>query len=824
MSRRLRAVWGLAVALLVWTMASPALAETRSLSQDWLFARGEVQGAETPAFDDRGWMEVIVPHDWAIMDKPDGSPPFEPQAIAGQDSGYLPGGIGWYRRHIRLDADDARKIVHLNFEAVYMDADIWLNGERLAQHHYGYTAFTVDLTGKLRAGDNLIAVRVHHADPSSRWYAGSGIIRPVTLDLLDCVHIQPDSIFVITPVATEASGAVAIRTSAANCAAKARAVELVSKIVAADGEVVAEARERRTVAAKGAAGWAQSLAVPRPALWSPESPNLYTLVQQLRLDGVVTDERRTRFGIRTITVDAANGVRVNGKPVKLRGGNIHHDNYMLGAAGFPDADARKVALMKAAGYNAIRNAHNPASQATLDAADELGMLVIDEAFDAWTKSKRGEDYARYFKTDWAQDIDSLVISGRNHPSVLFWSIGNEIPEDGTPEGIETGRKLAARVRLLDPTRPVTQAVNTDPPRSSNQFDLLDVAGYNYHAHDFEKEHAKYPARILYTSESVTKDAFSYWGYVEKYPWVIGDFVWTAVDYIGESGIGWMGYSQDWQKLGPYPWHLAYSGEIDATGRKRPAAYYRQVLWKTGIDPVVAFVRQPKGTEDLPDRHYYAITPPHLDWSQADVHPSWTWPGQEGKPLQVLVYSELPEVELFLNGKSMGRKPVGADTEYMAAFDVPYAAGRLTAVGYRDGREMARWDLRTAGTPAAAKLSIDRQRLAANGTDIAYVTIELVDTNGTPIYAQADDRRVTVRVTGAGSLAGIGNGDPRDAGSFQSGTRSSFHGRAVAAIRAGMRAGPVKVEVMVDGLPSQRLLLDAASSSAEATALASPAHL
>ena len=371
----------------------------------------------------------------------------------------------------------------------------------------------------------------------------------------------------------------------------------------------------------------------------------------------------------------------------------------------------------------------------------LDMLVIDEAFDAWNKSKRDQDYARFFKADRAQDIDSMVVSGRNHPSVLFWSIGNEIPEDGTPEGVESGRWLAARVRLLDSTRPVTQAVNADPPKSSNQFDILDVAGYNYHAHDFEKEHAKFPDRILYTSESVTKDAFSYWRYVEKFPWVIGDFVWTAVDYIGESGIGWMGYSQDWQKLGPYPWHLAYSGEIDVTGRKRPAAYYRQILWKTGIDPVVAFVRQPKGTEDLPDRFLYPITPPHLDWSHPDVHPSWTWRGQEGKPLEVLVYSELPEVELLLNGKSLGRKRAGLDTEYAAAFNVPYAPGRLTAVGYRDGREAARWELRTAGIPAAAKLSVDRQRLTANGTDIAYVAVELVDADGTPVYAQADDRRM-----------------------------------------------------------------------------------
>ena len=445
MSRPLRSKWGLAVALLVWAMPSPVLAETRSLSQDWLFARGEVQGAEAPAFDDRRWKPVAVPNDWSIMDGRDGAGPFDRRATAGQDSGYLPGGIGWYRRHLKLDASATRKIVRLKFEAVYMDATIWVNGRRIAEHHYGYTAFTVDLTGKLRAGDNVIALRVNHADPSSRWYAGSGIIRPVTLQILDCIHIDPDSVFVTTPKATPDMGMVAIRASASNCATRAQSVELVSKIVAANGRVVAQISRRQDLGARASGEWNQSLAIPRPALWSPASPNLYTLVQETRIGGVVTDRRQIRFGIRTVTVDATNGLRVNGQRVVLRGGNIHHDNYMLGAAGFPDADRRKVALMKAAGYNAIRSAHNPASQATLDAADELGMLVIDEAFDSWNKDKRAQDYSRFFAADWPQDIASMVVSGRNHPSVIFWSIGNEIPEQGSPLGIETAQKLAEEV-------------------------------------------------------------------------------------------------------------------------------------------------------------------------------------------------------------------------------------------------------------------------------------------------------------------------------------------------------------------------------------------
>ena len=694
-----------AAALLVAIAASPAWAEVRSLSQDWRFHAGAAEGAERSAFDDQAWHRVVVPHDFSIMDKADGGglarSPFDRATASGQDSGYLPGGIGWYRRHLTLTADEASRIVRLNFEAVYMDADIWVNGEHLKKHRYGYTAFSVDLTGKVRVGDNTIVVRVNHADPSSRWYAGSGLIRPVALEILDPVHVMPESVFVTTPVASEEQGVVSVSAAIANRSGKAQSAEWVVKVLSPNGEAVAEARRIHALPAGARIEQSQELVVANPRLWSPDSPNLYTLAQQIRIGGTVVDERRTRFGIRTICLDAANGLRINGKRVLLRGGNIHHDNYMIGAAGAPDADARKVALMKAAGYNALRSAHNPASQATLDAADELGMLVIDEAFDSWNRSKKPQDYSRFFAQHWSQDIDSLVVSGRNHPSVLFWSIGNEVPEDGTPEGIATGRKLAQRVRELDPTRPVTQAINADPPKSTNQAAVLGVVGYNYHAHVFAEEHARLPTLAMYTSESTSKDLFSYWRSVENMPWVIGDFVWTAVDYLGESGIGWMGYSQDWQKLGPYPWHLAYCGEIDATGRLRPAAYYRQVVWKTGAAPISAFVSQPEGTHDLPDRHLYPIVPPHLDWSLDDVHPNWTWPGQEGRRQEVLVYSEFPEVELFLNGKSLGRKPVGAYSEYKAVYEVPYAPGRLLAVGYRDGREAGRWELRTAGSPAAA---------------------------------------------------------------------------------------------------------------------------
>lgn len=792
-----------------------AKADHLNLSQDWLFHKSDAPDAYRDAYDDQAWQHVVVPHDGSIVDGPDGTP-FDAKAKSGQDAGYLPGGVVWYRKHLRLSAAQAKQVVRLNFEAVYMDAQIWVNGQPLATHHYGYTAFSIDLIGKLRAGDNVIAVRVDHEDPSSRWYAGTGLIRPVSMDILNCTHIEPDSVAVTTPVATAQTGQVSATAAVANCAGKTQPAELVTQVLAANGDVVASASSRLTAPAHGEAQSAQSLDVAHPALWSPDAPNLYTLVQQVRVGGLVVDERRTRFGIKTVSVDAVHGLRINGQPIVLRGGNIHHDNYMLGAAGFPDADARKVALMKAAGYNAIRIAHNPASQATLNAADELGMLVIDEAFDAWNKDKRPQDYARFFAADWKVDITSLVVSGRNHPSVLFWSIGNEIPETGTPLGVETGHKLADLVHRLDPSRKVTQAVNADPPNDDAQFATGDVAGYNYHVSLFAGDHQKFPDRVMFTSESTSKDAFTYWRPVETMPWVIGDFVWTAVDYIGETGIGWMGYSEDWQKLGSYPWNLAYCGEIDAIGRKRPAAYYREVLWKTGIDPISAFVRQPEGTEDLPDRHVFKVDPGHLDWSLDDVHPSWTWPGQESKPLEVDVYSEFPEVELFLNGKSLGRKPVNVDSQYKAIYSVPYAPGKLVAVGYKDGHEAGRWELRTAGAPAKAQLTSDKTRVVADGESLAYVNLTLVDDNGVPIYARSDDRKVTVHVTGAATLAGIGNGNPMDPSSFQSGVRTTFHGQLAFVLRSLGQPGEVHVAVDIDGLPTQYLTLNAVSEAADKT--------
>ncbi|WP_420145741.1 glycoside hydrolase family 2 TIM barrel-domain containing protein [Sphingobium sp.] len=790
----------------------PARAERISLSQDWRFHKGAADGAQATDFQDASWRPVAVPHDWAIEDRPDGSPPFERSAKSGQDYGYLSGGTGWYRRELQADAAMLRSVVQLRFEAIYMNADIWLNGEHLTQHHYGYSAFAIDLTGKLKPGRNVIAIRVNHEDPSSRWYAGSGIIRPAHLEVLDRLHIDPDGVALSTPVATADKGQVAVGTTIVNRTGKSSPVVLTTSIRDALGRVVATAQQRQTLK-PGQAVIPQTLTVERPHLWSPDSPNLYTLVQEVGVGGSVTDRRTTRFGIRTISIDAQQGLRINGQPIKLRGGNFHHDNYMIGAAGWPDADARKVALMKDAGYNAIRSAHNPASQATLDAADELGLLVIDEAFDMWENPKREKDYARFFATDWHADLDSLVVSGRNHPSVIAWSIGNEIPEQGTAKGIATAHRLANRVRELDPTRPVTQGINIDSPQNTGSFATddvarhfaeLDIAGYNYRAHLFEKDHRNFPDRVMYTSESLSKEAFPYWRAVETMPWVIGDFVWTAFDYLGESGIGWTGFSHDWKKLAPYPFHLAYAGEIDATGRKRPAAYYREIVWKTGSNPIAAFVQQPAGTQDLPGRDMYDPPAP-LDWRLDDVHPSWTWPGQEGRPLDVVVYSAYPRVELRLNDRVVGRADTGIATEYKARFKLPYAPGILTATGLdENGKPLSSWTLRTAGRPASVRVTIDRDGFRANGEDLIYVTAQLVDANGTPIYAQGDDLPIRFTASGAGAIRGAAGGNPALSQSLTSGSTHSFHGRAVAVLQSKVQAGSAAITVQAGQLPPVRI--------------------
>jgi len=796
----LRAFGALCLAIIcALTLAAPAASRTLELNADWHFHRGDQPGAEQPAFDDRDWRTVAVPHDWSIEDLPGQAHPFDRNAPGGASIAYTQGGVGWYRLKLELPRDVASRTVLLRFDAVYMNAQIWVNGQRAGAHAYGYTSFTLDVSDKVRPGPNVIAVRVNNEQPSSRWYSGSGILRPAFLDILDKVHIDSDGPTITTPRVSADAADVHASTMIANAQGQPVLARLVSAIVDASGHEVRRIETTRSIAGKATLAIDQALTLDRPALWSPDAANLYRLVQEVRLGSRVVDRRETSFGVRKVTIDAAHGLRINGQRYLLRGGAIHSDNYMLGGTQLPRADERKLELMKAAGYNAVRSAHNPASQGMLDAADRLGMLVIDEAFDAWTSPKNPHDYGTHFEQDWQSDIARMIASGRNHPSVILWSIGNEIPELTKPVGHKEAQALADLVHKLDPTRPVTSAVHQFGPGAEEFIKALDVPGYNYFPERYAWDHAAHPDRVMYGSESFSAQAFDYWSPTDTMPWVIGDFVWTGFDYLGEAGIAWPGFDDKFG-IGPYPWQLAMAGEIDATGRLRAAAYYRQVLWKTHLNPTSAFVEWPGALGSLPDK---AASGPRAltSWNQDDLHPVWNGFGlpSDYLPHKVVVFSENEEVELFVNGHSIGRKPVSKATEYKAVFWARFEPGALKAVGYVGGRPASHWTLETAGAPVAIRLSVDHARIRADGDDLAYVTAELVDANGRPTYMPAADKLLTFKVDGAGVLAGVGNGDPTALESFQSGKRSTFHGRAVAVVRAGQKPGTIRMEVSGAGL-------------------------
>jgi beta-galactosidase len=792
--KRVLWIWGL-----VMLCAPGARAQRIGLDRDWRFLKGAVSGAQQSDFDDSGWRRLDVPHDWSIEDLAPERGPFDPCAPGSCSTGYTLGGTAWYRKHFTLDSDRAGQRVHLHFDGVYMNADVWINGVHLGNHPYGYTAFWHDVTSHVRfGGDNVVAVEVKSEGRNSRWYSGSGIYRPVWLQVTDPVHIEHWGPAVTTPHVSLASAQVRVSTNVLNESNDSKAVTLRSWVLDPNGKTVAGGVTDITLSQDDSHRFDQDLTVSRPSLWSCESPALYTLSQEVKAGDQVLDCRQTVFGIRTIEVDAQNGFRLNGRPVLLKGMCMHHDNYMLGAAAYERAEARRVEITKAAGYNAIRCAHNPPSAAFLDACDRLGMLVIDEAFDQWTRRKNRQDYHLYFNDWWQRDLESMVRRDRNHPSVIMWSIGNEVPEQRSDSGATITAQLVAHIKSLDDTRPVTIGANMAGPVGDTLFAHLDVVGYNYQLADYASDHARVPNRVMYGSETFAREAFEYWAPVEAEPHVIGSFVWTGWDYLGEASIGWCGPTPNWSSTGPYPWHLAYCGEIDACGFKRPAAFYRDVLWRTGYNRVSAFVRSP--APSLPDHD-----PNNKQlWTYPDIHPSWTWTGHEGEELEVVVYGAGQQVELFLNGKSLGKKPTSRENKYTATWQVPYAPGELKAVGYNEGRADCEWVLKTAGAPARLRLSADRATIQADGCDLSYVTVEVLDAQG--IRVPQAENLIRFEVEGQGVLAGVGNGRPYGTESFQRPQRTAFAGRALAVLKSTLQSGTVTLTATSEGLSSDSVVI------------------
>ena len=717
------------------------------------------------------------------------SGPFDSESPGGTAQGYTEGGVAWYRKRFVLPAGLRGRRVSVTFDGVYMDAQFWLNGHLLGTHPYGYTSFTFDLTPDARFGTapNVLAVRVDSSGKTSRWYSGSGIYRHVWLTATAPIHVGPWGISITTPQITAAEATVQVRTTLVGTG-EGDGVTLTSRVVDATGKTVDTAAAAGPFSQPGPQTLEQQLTVPRPRLWSPDTPTLYRLESTVTVGGRVVDRTETPFGIRAISFDAAHGFRLNGRSLKLRGGCVHHDNGPLGSRTYDRAEERRVALLKAAGFNAIRTSHNPPSPAFLDACDRLGMLVLDEAFDCWKYGKNPQDYGRFFP-DWGkQDIDSMVQRDRDHPSVILWSIGNEIPEQAGPEGAAEGALLAAEVRAQDPTRPVTQATNPSGDKLDPLLAHLDVAGYNYQAGRFAGDEAAHPGRVFAQTESFPADAFNSWMTVLDHPYAVGDFVWTALDYIGEAGIGRAIYPSDSGGFSGASWTVSGCGDLDMDGVRKPQSYYRGVLWNVG-PPVAAFVDAVAAGE--PGYHLSG-------WGWPDERPSWTWPGTEGKDRTVRVYARTPRVRLLLNGRDLGEKETTRATRFTATYTVPYAPGTLTAVGLNaGGKEAARWTLQTAGPPAALRLIPDRKTLAADGEDLSYVAVELRDAQGRLPPNAAD--LVHFTLTGPGRIIGVGNGDPQSTESFQQPQRHAFRGRCLVVLQASDHPGTIHLTARAAGL-------------------------
>lgn len=772
----------------------------------WRFHRGEGAGFEAAAFDDSDWRALDLPHDWSIEDLPTqpAEPerivgPFDKAAAGGERTGFVVGGEGWYRKRFRLPTPTPGR-VELLFDGVYMNSDVWLNGRHLSSHANGYTPFACDLTPYLSpTGENVLAVRVRNLGANARWYSGSGIYRHVWLDVLpEPARIARWGVSVATSEISAAGAVVEIETRLEDAAG----LTLVSRVRDASGQMVWEAKTPAQPSVR------QTLAIASPRLWSPDAPNLYALETELRRGAAVLDHGETPFGLRVVSFDAAQGMSLNGAPIKLRGGCIHHDHGILGAAAFDAAEERKVALLKARGFNALRPSHNLFSPAFLRACDRQGVMVICESFDTWREWKFSpQDYSSIFDANWRSDLAAIVMSVRNHPSVIAWSIGNEIPGRNTPEGVETQWRLANEVRRLDPTRPITAAINgfaghvvtaaegTARPGTAGVADrtstvFLDLVGYNYKLADYETDRADFPQRVFYGSESFPRDVFAIWDLTDRTPWLLGDFVWTAQDYLGEVGIG----GSVFVPAGPnarasastWPWVNAYCGDLDLIGNQKAPSYARDVVW--GVSPLEIAVQRPVPQGQVEVLHF---------WGWPEELQSWTWPGAEGQPLTVRAYTAGDHVELRLNGRRIADKPVTAMDMKRIELTAPYAPGALEVVAFRRGAEIARRRLETAGVPAAIRLSQQPFGGGAGRGDISFVGVEVVDAQGRQIPGLK--KEIQLSVSGPAELVAFGGANPLAVGSLQSLRAQTWDGRALAIFRARGRAGRIIVTADAGGL-------------------------
>lgn len=770
-----------------------------NINRDWKFKK---QGSDTAK-------TVSLPHDAMLCEKRDFN------CHNGKQSGYFKGGKYTYEKTIEFQDEYLKKIIKLLFEGVYQNCSVYVNGKFVCSHQYGYTEFYADITQYIKLGENKIRIEVDNSlEPNCRWYSGSGIYRNVWLITTDTNIREP------------------------RITTKSYSPAIIS--ISADENSEIEIYDKDILLASGKSG---EYRIENAKLWDEDNPYLYTCVCRKGNDAI-----KTKFGIRLLEWDSKNGLTVNGRRILLRGGCIHHDNGVLGACGFADAEERRVRILKQAGYNAIRSAHNPMSRAMLDACDRLGMYVMDECFDGWYTPKNYHDYSRYFESEWQNDLKSMVDKDFNHPCVIMYSIGNEVSETATQKGVDTAKELTDYVHKLDSSRPVTAGINVllnvyanlgfgvykekgeykpEPlPQKRKHYkekktgsaffnaaaqklgglmffmskgkkgdkaskgaaEALDIIGLNYAGSRIDEDVKKYPDRLMVASETMVTDLPYNWERVKKYPQMLGDFVWAAWDYLGEAGVGdWTYHSYKGLPL------LAGSGTIDITGKITAEAYYQQVVWGLRKEPYI-------GVRPL---NHADETPSKSAWRFTNAIDSWSWDGYEGTTAVVEVYSSAHSIRLELNNRVISQAKL---KDYKVSFKVPYENGTLTAVALDyQGKEVSRHSLATADSETILTVSSDKKVLKADGQSLCFLPIEFTDKNGE--LKPYIEQRVNIHVEGAATLQGFGSALCKTDESYLSDTFTSFRGRTLAVIRAGTESGKVIVTVSSNGVQDRIIELE-----------------
>jgi beta-galactosidase len=784
------------------TYSDRGLRERIDFGDGWKFFLGDPAGAQEVLFDDSGWRTLSVPHDWSI----EGEFRFEHPATPG--GGALPGGVGWYRKSFTTDTTGKRQIF-IDFDGVYRNSDVWINGHYLGKRPYGYSSFRYNLTPHLKASGetNIIAVRVDNsAQPNSRWYTGSGIYRNVWLVSTAPVHIPLWGTFITTPVVSPENAVVSVVTRVRNSLNETAEVQVRVILAGRSGKnVTAAISDKKIMKGNSSLEIKQEMQIEKPELWSVENPVLYKVISQVLVDNRVVDAVETATGIRLCVFDTAGGFFLNGKSLKINGVCNHHDLGCLGAAVNTRALERQLEILKEMGVNSIRTSHNPPAPELLDLCDRMGFLVMDEIFDVWKKRKTPFDYSLDFDEWHTADIRDMVLRDRNHPSVFVWSIGNEVGEQWDSTGIPLARELAETVRLYDPSRPVTSGMNDPTPHNFLiRSGALDLIGFNYKQNLFEKFPETFPGKKFIGTETVsglmTRGSYDMpsglvriwpvrgdykgkapnndytcsaydnchapwgstheetWKIVKKFRFLSGQYIWTGFDYLGEPTPYW------------WPPRSSYFGIIDLAGFPKDVYYMYQSEW-TRKEVLHVF--------------------PHWNWNQGDT-------------VDVKVYSTYPEVELFLNGKSLGTRIKKGDDLHLL-WQVAWQPGTIRAVSKKDGVQKMICEISTAGKPAKISLSADRTEITAGGDDLSFITVDILDQNGN-LVPHADNE-VVFEITGDAAIAGVDNGNPVSHEPFQANSRKAFHGKCLAVIRSAKQPGKATVKAISEGLETASVELN-----------------